>query len=111
MIWLLARSDWNKRAKEIHTASVDAKTYSDGLKAAFPDRQEAVGLSISRLGSCTTQPVERGTNRAEVSWQSPNRLQQGATLKADSTRFDSFRVRTKNQQVPPDLRSSKLDNF
>jgi Metallo-beta-lactamase superfamily len=31
-----------KRAREIHTASADAKTYSDGMKAAFPDRQEAV---------------------------------------------------------------------
>jgi hypothetical protein len=26
-----------KRAKEIHAASADAKTYSENLKAAFPD--------------------------------------------------------------------------
>jgi glyoxylase-like metal-dependent hydrolase (beta-lactamase superfamily II) len=30
-----------KRAKEIHAASADAKTYSESLKAAFPDRQHA----------------------------------------------------------------------
>src|SRR6202140_4900235 len=28
-----------KRAKEIHAASADAKTYNESLKAAFPDRQ------------------------------------------------------------------------
>jgi Metallo-beta-lactamase superfamily len=31
-----------KRAKEIHMASTDAKTYSDALKAAFPERQQAL---------------------------------------------------------------------
>jgi len=30
-----------KRAKEIRAASADAKTYSENLKAAFPDRQLA----------------------------------------------------------------------
>ena len=40
-----------KRAKEIHAASADAKTYSENLKAAFPDLQEAsfVDLSASYL--------------------------------------------------------------
>jgi hypothetical protein len=36
-----------KRAKEIHAASADAKTYSDGLKAAFPDRQLASMVDFS----------------------------------------------------------------
>ena len=34
-----------KRAKEIHAASPDAKTYSDGLKAAFPERQQAAWVA------------------------------------------------------------------
>jgi glyoxylase-like metal-dependent hydrolase (beta-lactamase superfamily II) len=40
-----------KRAKEIHAASADAKTYSENLKAAFPDRQltRFVDLSASYL--------------------------------------------------------------
>ena len=40
-----------KRAKEIHAASADAKTYSEKLKAAFPDLQQAgfVDLSASYL--------------------------------------------------------------
>ena len=40
-----------KRAKEIHAASADAKTYSEKLKAAFPDLQQAgfVELSASYL--------------------------------------------------------------
>jgi len=40
-----------KRAKEIHAASADAKTYSENLKAAFPDLQQAgfVDLSASYL--------------------------------------------------------------
>ena len=40
-----------KRAKEIRAASADAKTYSENLKAAFPDRQLArfVDLSASYL--------------------------------------------------------------
>jgi glyoxylase-like metal-dependent hydrolase (beta-lactamase superfamily II) len=40
-----------KRAKEIREASADAKTYSENLKAAFPDRQLArfVDLSASYL--------------------------------------------------------------
>jgi glyoxylase-like metal-dependent hydrolase (beta-lactamase superfamily II) len=40
-----------KRAKEIHAASADAKTFSENLKAAFPDLQEAgfVDLSASYL--------------------------------------------------------------
>src|ERR1700733_3540083 len=36
-----------KRAKEIHAASADAKTYSEGLKAAFPDRQLASMVDFS----------------------------------------------------------------
>ena len=40
-----------KRAKEIRAASADAKTYSESLKAAFPDLQQAgfVDLSASYL--------------------------------------------------------------
>jgi glyoxylase-like metal-dependent hydrolase (beta-lactamase superfamily II) len=40
-----------KRAKEIRAASADAKTYSENLKAAFPDLQQAgfVDLSASYL--------------------------------------------------------------
>ena len=40
-----------KRAKEIHAAAADAKTYSENLKAAFPDLQQAgfVDLSASYL--------------------------------------------------------------
>src|SRR5258708_22174635 len=40
-----------KRAKAIHAASADAKTYSESLKAAFPDLQQAgfVDLSASYL--------------------------------------------------------------
>jgi glyoxylase-like metal-dependent hydrolase (beta-lactamase superfamily II) len=40
-----------KRAEEIHAASADAKTYSENLKAAFPDLQQAgfVDLSASYL--------------------------------------------------------------
>jgi hypothetical protein len=30
-----------KRAREIHAASADAKAYREGLRAAFPDRQQA----------------------------------------------------------------------
>src|ERR1700680_1156434 len=36
-----------KRAREIHAASADAKTYSEGLKAAFPDRQLASIVDFS----------------------------------------------------------------
>jgi glyoxylase-like metal-dependent hydrolase (beta-lactamase superfamily II) len=36
-----------KRAKEIHTASADAKTYSGSLKAAFPDLQHAEWVDLS----------------------------------------------------------------
>jgi hypothetical protein len=36
-----------KRAKEIHAASADAKTYSESLKAAFPDRQLARMVDFS----------------------------------------------------------------
>jgi glyoxylase-like metal-dependent hydrolase (beta-lactamase superfamily II) len=36
-----------KRAKEIHTASADAKTYSESLKAAFPDLQHAEWVDLS----------------------------------------------------------------
>ena len=40
-----------KRAKEIHAASADAKSFSEKLKAAFPDLQQAgfVDLSASYL--------------------------------------------------------------
>jgi glyoxylase-like metal-dependent hydrolase (beta-lactamase superfamily II) len=40
-----------KRAKDIHAAAADAKTYSENLKAAFPDLQQAgfVDLSASYL--------------------------------------------------------------
>src|SRR6476660_8992551 len=36
-----------KRAKEIHAASADAKTYSENLKAAFPDLQHAEWVDLS----------------------------------------------------------------
>jgi len=36
-----------KRAKQIHAASADAKTYSESLKAAFPDRQHAEWVDLS----------------------------------------------------------------
>jgi Metallo-beta-lactamase superfamily len=36
-----------KRARVIHAASADAKTYSEGLKAAFPDRQHAEWIDLS----------------------------------------------------------------
>jgi hypothetical protein len=36
-----------KRAKEIHAASADAKSYSESLKAAFPDRQLASIVDFS----------------------------------------------------------------
>ena len=36
-----------KRAKAIHAASADAKTYSESLKAAFPDRQQAGWVDFS----------------------------------------------------------------
>jgi len=36
-----------KRAKEIHAASADAKTYGESLKAAFPDRQLASMVDFS----------------------------------------------------------------
>jgi hypothetical protein len=36
-----------KRAKEIHAASADANTYSERLKAAFPDRQQAGWVDFS----------------------------------------------------------------
>jgi hypothetical protein len=36
-----------KRAKEIHAVSLDAKTYSESLKAAFPDRRQAAWVDFS----------------------------------------------------------------
>jgi hypothetical protein len=36
-----------KRAKEIHAASADAKTYGESLKAAFPNRQQAAWVDFS----------------------------------------------------------------
>jgi Metallo-beta-lactamase superfamily len=36
-----------KRAREIHAASVDAETYSESLKAAFPDRKLASMVDFS----------------------------------------------------------------
>src|ERR1700676_3518501 len=36
-----------KRAKQIHSASADAKTYSESLKAAFPNRQHAEWVDLS----------------------------------------------------------------
>src|ERR1700736_195330 len=36
-----------RRAREIHAASADAKTYSESLKAAFPDRQLASMVDFS----------------------------------------------------------------
>jgi len=36
-----------KRAKEIHATSADAKTYSESLKAAFPERQQAAWVDFS----------------------------------------------------------------
>jgi glyoxylase-like metal-dependent hydrolase (beta-lactamase superfamily II) len=36
-----------KRAREIHAASADAKTYNESLKAAFPDLQHAEWVDLS----------------------------------------------------------------
>ena len=36
-----------KRARDIHAASADAKTYSESLKAAFPDRQQPGWVDFS----------------------------------------------------------------
>jgi hypothetical protein len=36
-----------KRAREIHAASVDAKTYSESLKTAFPDLRYAEWVDLS----------------------------------------------------------------
>src|ERR1700737_676186 len=36
-----------ERAREIHAASADAKTYSETLKAAFPERQQAAWVDFS----------------------------------------------------------------
>jgi hypothetical protein len=36
-----------KRAKDIHAAAADAKTYSENLKAAFPDRRQAAFVDLS----------------------------------------------------------------
>jgi hypothetical protein len=36
-----------KHAKEIRAVAADAKTYSEGLKAAFPDRQQASWVDFS----------------------------------------------------------------
>ena len=36
-----------RRAKEIHAVSADAKTYSEGLKAAFPNRRQAEWVDFS----------------------------------------------------------------
>jgi hypothetical protein len=36
-----------KRAREIHAASADAKTYSASLKAAFPERQQTAWVDFS----------------------------------------------------------------
>jgi glyoxylase-like metal-dependent hydrolase (beta-lactamase superfamily II) len=36
-----------KRAKEIHATSADARTYSESLKAAFPDRRQAGWVDFS----------------------------------------------------------------
>jgi metal-dependent hydrolase (beta-lactamase superfamily II) len=36
-----------KRAKEIHAASADAKTYSENLKAAFPELRQAAFVDLS----------------------------------------------------------------
>jgi glyoxylase-like metal-dependent hydrolase (beta-lactamase superfamily II) len=47
-----------KRAKVIHAASAAAKTYSESLKAAFPDRQQADWVDFS-AGILTPRPVER----------------------------------------------------
>src|ERR1700736_5141651 len=54
-----------KRAKQIHRAPADAKTYSESLKAAFPDRQLAgfVDLSAGLLYA-----ARRGTARASKAW-------------------------------------------
>jgi glyoxylase-like metal-dependent hydrolase (beta-lactamase superfamily II) len=52
-----------KRAKEIHAASADAKTFSENLKAAFPDLQQAgfVDLSASYLYAAPHERREPGT--------------------------------------------------
>jgi glyoxylase-like metal-dependent hydrolase (beta-lactamase superfamily II) len=48
-----------KRAKEIHAASADAKTYSETLKAAFPDRQQAGWVDFSAKLLYTPRPPKK----------------------------------------------------
>jgi len=51
-----------KRAKEIHAASADAKTYSESLKAAFPDRRQPgwVDFSASLLYAASRHHHNKG---------------------------------------------------
>jgi hypothetical protein len=62
----LQRIDGVKRAKEIHAASADAKTYSENLKAAFPELRQAafVDLSASYLYAAPHCTRFKSTNRA-----------------------------------------------
>jgi hypothetical protein len=62
-----------KRAKEIHAASADAKTYSENLKAAFPDLQAGfVDLSASYLYAAPRrEPATLGRPRARFPLVTP----------------------------------------
>src|SRR5882757_10552333 len=51
-----------KRAKEIHAASADAKTYSESLKAAFPDRQQAGWVDFSAKLLYAPRPVKKAAH-------------------------------------------------
>jgi hypothetical protein len=48
-----------KRANEIHAASADAKAYSESLKAAFPDRQQADWVDFSAKLLYAPRPVKK----------------------------------------------------
>jgi hypothetical protein len=51
------------RAKEIHAASADAKTYSESLKAAFPDRRQAGWVDFLREPSLRRAPLNAASRR------------------------------------------------
>jgi hypothetical protein len=52
-----------KRAKEIHAASADAKTYSANLKAAFPNLQLARFVDFVRQLSVCRAPLSGASQR------------------------------------------------
>src|ERR1700694_466398 len=57
-----------KRAREIHAASTDAKTYSESLKAAFPDRQQAGWVDFSAKLLYAARRCTARTCKAWAAW-------------------------------------------